>query len=330
MGRAAILILAVPVSLSRGASWASARGSWRSAGLRLLARRDSRLSPRALFATAGGAALLWSRSSARARGGRDRVLTLAGVTTEQSGPTVWPVRGTPFNSPDRAPGSDRSWRLRGRVAALQIAAGQLAVEHAENDYLELLAEGGIGASGLVAVLAALALTRVLRGAVSHGDRLACGARHGCRGRPGGDRRPQRLRFQPADPLHALLCVGLVAVVLAVPASGANAASPAAVPAGRDSRGRAADAWAAPRVDPGPCCARHAAATRASGGPASSRPDRHLQRRPADVSAWLALAWLRVTTSRDEASALAEWAVVLDPAALPSALRRSRLGASTAR
>ena len=39
---------------------------------------------------------------------------------------------------------------------------------------------------------------------------------------------------------------------------------------------------------------------------------HLHRRPADASAWLALAWLNQTTTGAPARPLAAWAVRLDP------------------
>ena len=90
-------------------------------------------------------------------------------------------------------------------------------------------------------------------------------------------------------------------------------------------------WAAPRVDPGSML-RAAHSGDASLRRAGLEADliSHLRRRPADAAAWLALAWLRVPSSRQEASALAEWAVALDPASQAIRSACSRLETNRAR
>ena len=334
-GAAAILILAVPVCLSRGGVVSLTAGLVAFAGLRLWSRRDSRLAPRGLVGLAGGAALLLAALvyvlPAEAR---DRVLTLAGVTSDQSGSyrlAVWRdtghlARSSPWVGSGFGGFEDALTRFK-------TAAGQLAVEHAENDYLELLAEGGIVALGLVAALAALALTRGLRGAASHGDRLARGLATGAAAGLVAIAVHSAFDFNLRIPSNALLCVALVAFVLALPASGTSRTPRLLVPflllvtlavALLTPR-------AAPRVDPGPML-RAAHSADASLRRAGLEADliSHLQRRPADAAAWLALAWLRVPMSRAEASALAEWAVELDPASQAVRGARSRLGASTTR
>ncbi len=168
-GAAAILILAVPVSLSRGGVVSLGAGLVAFAGLRLWSRRDSRLSPRSALrdgwrrcATRGGARLRAARRGPRPRpdAGRRhdravRLLPSGGLARHPPARSLEPLVGSGFGAFEDA------------LPRFKTAAGQLAVEHAENDYLEVLAEGGIVAAALVAALAALVLTRGLRGAASH-------------------------------------------------------------------------------------------------------------------------------------------------------------------
>ena len=334
-GAAAILILAVPVCLSRGGVVSLAAGLVAFAGLRLWSRRDSRLSPRGLIGLAGGAALLLvALVSVLPAEARDRVLTLAGVTTDQSGSyrlAVWRDTGRlARSSPWVGSGFGA---FEDALPRFKTAAGQLAVEHAENDYLELLAEGGIvaawarhgpGGSG------------PHPGSPRRGEpRRPTGPRprDRCRGRPRRDRRPQRLRFQPADPLERAPVRRARRLVLAVPANGTARTPRLLVPFLLLVTLAVAllTPWTAPRVDPGPML-RAAHSGDASLRRAGLEADliAHLQRRPADAAAWLALAWLRLPTSRDEASSLADWAVRLHPTSQAVRDARSSLDARPAR
>ena len=118
-------------------------------------------------------------------------------------------------------------------------------------------------------------------------------------------------FNLRIPSNALLCVALVAIVLAVPANGTARMPRRPVPFLLLVTLAVAllTPWAAPRVDHGPIL-RAAHSGDASLRRAGLEADliAHLHRRPADAAAWLALAWLRLPTSRDGASALAEWAI----------------------
>ncbi|HSD65721.1 MAG TPA: O-antigen ligase family protein, partial [Vicinamibacteria bacterium] len=157
-GAAFVLVLAVPVSLSRGGVVSLCAGLLVFGLLRFWTRGPSRLSPGglaaslalALLAAAAIAALLPAEA-------RSRVLTLAGVATDPSGSYrigVWrdttrligssPVVGSGFGAYADA------------LPRFKTAAGHLGVEHAENDHLEFLAEGG-GLGMLAGGLAALAL-----------------------------------------------------------------------------------------------------------------------------------------------------------------------------
>ena len=329
-GAAAILVLAVPVCLSRGGVVSLAAGLVAFAGLRLWSRRDSRLSPRGLLGLAGGAALLLvalvsvlpgrgPRPRAHPRGSDERPVRLlpAGGVARHTAPR-----------PLEPLGRLRFRRLRGRAPALQDR-GRPARGRARRERLPRAAGGGRHRRrGLVAALAALVLTRGLRGAASHGDRLARGLATGATAGLVAIAVHSAFDFNLRIPSNALVCVALVAFVLAVPANGTARTPRLLVPFLLLVTLAVAllTPWAAPRVGPGPML-RAARSGDASLRRAGLEADltSHLQRRPADAAAWLALAWLRFPTSRDEASALAEWAVELDPAsqAVRERVRASR-------
>jgi O-antigen ligase len=141
---AAILVLAVPVSLSRGGVVSLAAGLAAFVALRLWTRKGSFLSTRTLALTAAGTLLAAAATMAvLPQDSRARILTLAGITTEQSGSyrlAIWkdtlrlaassPAVGSGFGAYEDA------------LPRFKTAAGNFRVEHAENDHLEFLAEGG--------------------------------------------------------------------------------------------------------------------------------------------------------------------------------------------
>ena len=328
-GAGAILILAVPVSLSRGGVVSLAAGLLAFAGLRLWSRRDSRLSPRRLLATAAGAVLLlvalaWVLPAEA----RDRVWTLAGVTAEQSGSyrlAVWrdtlrlarssPLLGSGFGAFEDA------------LPRFKTAAGHLAVEHAENDFLEILAEGGLAGALLVAALAALVLTSGLGGAAHASERLGRGLATGAVAGLVAIAVHSAFDFNLRIPSNALLCAALVAVVLSVPAVG-SARPPrllAPILLALTLLVALLTPWTASRVGPGPLvrAARGAESSLRRTGLEADIVSQ-LRRRPGDAAAWLALAWTRLPASRDEAAALADWAVRLDPKSQAVLDARSRL------
>ncbi len=317
-GAAFVLVLAVPVSLSRGGVVSLCAGLLVFGILRLWTRGPSRLSPRGLAVSLAAALLAAAAVTALLPAeARSRVLTLAGVTTDQSGSYrigVWrdtlrlvvssPAVGSGFGAYADA------------LPRFKTSAGNLGIEHAENDHLEFLAEGGGlgtllgGVSALILFLFGLKvlraeerrLTRALLAAA-----LAGGAAvyiHSA------------FDFNLRIPSSALLSASLVALALR---------STAASDSGRPVRlllgalvglslGVALlTPWAGSRLATG-------SLVRATSTSEDSlrRADleqglvQHLRRRPADAPVWVALAWLRGSAKRLEATALGVWAMGLDP------------------
>jgi hypothetical protein len=325
----------VPVSLSRGGVLSLGAGLVAFVGLRLWSRRDVRLSPRHLLAAVAGAALvvvgLVSVLPAEAR---DRALTLVGVTTEQSGSyrlAVWrdtlrlagssPWLGSGFGAYQDA------------LPRFKTAAGHLAVEHAENDHLELLAEGGLVAAILVVTLVVLVLAHGLRSAAGASHRLARGLVTGAVAGLVAMGVHSTFDFNLRIPSNALLCTVLVAVVLTVPAEGA--AHPPWITASIAVAATLALAlltpWTTPRMDAGLLVrAAHSAESSLRRAGLETDVVGHLRRRPADAAAWLALAWLRIPAARDEASSLGALAIRLDPTSQALLEARSRLDTRSSR
>jgi O-antigen ligase len=323
-GAALVLVLAVPASLSRGGVVSLCAGLIVFGLLRLWAPRTSRLSLRGLAAAFAVALLAAAAVTAllptEARG---RVLTLAGVSSDQSGAyriAVWrdtlrliassPVVGSGFGA------------YADSFPRFKTAAGHLGVEHAESDHLEFLAEGGgLGAllgegSALVLFLYGLRglrteerlLTRALLAAA-----LAGGAAiyiHSA------------FEFNLHIPSNALLAAFLAALEVA----GARSAEG---PGTARTRGFGSwsgflvlasslliavlTPWSEPRW--------HSAALARAAVPSPTELRRSslesdvialLRRRPGQAAAWVDLGWLRFPRIRDEARALAEWGVALDP------------------
>jgi O-antigen ligase len=329
-GAALILTLAVPVSLSRGGVVSLTAGLLAFAGMRLGSRRDSQLSPRALLAIAAGAVLLViALVSALPTEARDRVLTLSGVTTEQSGS----YRLAVWRDTLRLAGSS-PWLGSGMGAfadalpRFKTAAGHLAVEHAESDYLEVAADGGLAAAALAFVLAAFVLARGLRGAASARERLLRGLVTGATAGLVALAVHSAFDFNLRIPSNALLAAALVAIVLAASPGSATRPSRLLVPAALAATLALGlfTSWSAPRVEPGPLTrAAHTAGSSLRRAELETETLTHLQRRPADPVAWLALAWVRLPGSPQEAASLAQWAVRLDPANAAVRTAALRLG-----
>lgn len=323
-GAALVLVLAVPVSLSRGGVVSLCAGLLVFGVLRLWARGPSRLSPRglavalavALLAAAAVTPLLPAEA-------RSRVLTLAGVTTDQSGSYrigVWrdtlrlvgssPVVGSGFGAYADA------------LPRFKTAAGHLGIEHAENDHLELLAEGG-GLGALLGGVSALVLFL-----------------YGLKGLQAENRRLTRALLAAALAGGAAIYVhSAVDFNLRIPSNAATAALLAALgtactlsakgPGTLGARGVASwvgllvllgslliatlTPWSEPRWEPS-ALARAAGPSRTDLRRASLESDvtALLRRRPGQAVAWVHLAWLRFPSSRQEASELAQWGVALDP------------------
>jgi len=319
-GAAAVLVLAVPVSLSRGGVVSLVAGLVAFVVLRVSSRGPSasgRLAAAlAVLLLAAGAVAVLVPAEVRAR-----VLTLAGVTSDQSGAYrlgVWrdtlrlavssPIVGVGFGA--YAEGLPR----------FKTGAGHLRIEHAENDHLELLAEGGglgalLGGAGALAFFlygfAALRaqerpLARALAAAALAGGVAVCVH--------------SAFDFNLRIPSNALVGASLAAVSLA------SALRPRAAAAGTPPRPSAGllllpatlhvallTPWSEPLWDPS-FLARAAASPPASLRRSSLEADLTvlLHRRPAQAAAWVELAWLRRPRSAGEAPALAHWGTSLDP------------------
>lgn len=321
-GAAMVLILAVPASLSRGGVVSLAAGLLAFVALRPRTRRHSRASLRGLAgALAAAVVLALGLATVLPTEARDRVLSLAGISTEHSGSYrlgVWrdtlrliassPLVGSGFGAYADA------------LPRFKTAAGNLLVEHAESDWLELAAEGGL--LGLVLVGAAVVvglaslrrrrpdaprLARTLGAAAIAG--LVTVFVHSA------------FDFNLRIPSNALLGAALVSLL----AASAEISPPAgqlpllprvllgATLAGSLALG-AGTAWVEARGAPAAMVARVGSAA----GPelrrveAEARVTADLRRRPASATRWIVLGWLRTGASDRSGSTLSAWGLGLSP------------------
>lgn len=325
-GAAATMALAVLISQSRGGALSLAAGVLAFAAYGALdhpRRRPRRilvaLVTAAVVATAGFGVL-----PEEARG---RVLSLAGVTTEGSGAFrlgVWrdTLRLT-ASSPLFGLGLGA---FADALPPFKSGAADMRVEHAENDYLEMLAEGGV--LGL-----ALALTSVFLAARS--------AARGLRGKAAG---PERgLVLGAAAGATCLLVHGLFdfnlritsnAILFALLSAWVLSAAPDPGPADPpDGRARAplfsrtlmgglvvalGATFFGPLASPPASRLEPLRQARANPTPlrltaAETSLVKHLRRRPAEAEGWLHLGWVRAARGhREEGAALARYAARLDP------------------
>jgi O-antigen ligase len=254
---------------------------------------------------------------------RARVLTLTGVTTDQSGSyrigvwhdTLHLVASSPYVGSGVGAYADALPRFK-------TAAAHLGIEHAESDYLEFLAEGG-GLGVLLGGAAALVLFLYgLKGLRAEEHRLTRALLAAALAGGAAIYMHSAFDFNLRIPSNALMATFLAAVCT----TGTLLASgPAAV--GRKSVTPSAgllvlvgslliallSPWSEPRWDPA-ALARAAFSPRADLRRSSleSEVTTLLRRRPGQAAAWVHLAWLRLPKSPVEASALARWGVQLDP------------------
>ncbi len=198
----------------------------------------------------------------------------------------------------------------------------LGIEHAENDHLELLAEGGgLGAllGGATALVLFLFGLKILR---SEEHRLARALVAAALAGGATIYVHSAFDFNLRIPSNALMAAFLAAVCTTGTLS---AIGPAAV--GRKGVMPSAgllvlagsllvallSPWNEPKWDPA-ALARAAFSPRADLRRSSleSEVTTLLRRRPGQAAAWVHLAWLRLPKSPVEASALARWGVELDP------------------
>jgi O-antigen ligase len=319
-----VLVLAVPVSLSRGGVVSLTAGLACFVLLQVWARKGSRLSGPGLvgvLAGLGAAGLLLV--AVLPTEARDRVLTLAGITSDQSGSyrlALWrdtlrlaassPAVGSGFGAYEDA------------LPRFKTAAGGFRVQHAENDHLELLAEGGILATllGAAAVLALLLLGLKALRATEH--RLARSLLAAALA--GGATVYVHAAFDfnlriPSNALMASLLAALcVSVLLPAPEPTTTRTRSLRSAAGASVLAVSfftalATPWSEPRWDPA-TLARATAPARTGLRRSALENDvtAFLKRRPGQAAAWVHLGWLRLPVSRADGSALARWGVALDP------------------
>ena len=315
-GAALVLVLTVLVSLSRGGVVSLSAGLGFFLLVRLWARR-SKLSPRGLLVvlslTALAAVTVASLLPSEARA---RVVSLGAVTSEASGSyrlAVWrdttrliassPLVGSGFGAYEDA------------LRRFRTAAGEVAVEHAESDVLEAIAEGGLlGAFGMLA-LAGFALLCGLRAARGEEQRLKRALATGALAAVFALAVHSLFDFNLHLPSNALLFAALAGVLL-THATDEAPSHPLVWLAGATILASLALAlttsWHPSRYDAGQL--RRAVPTAATalrraslGGQARN----HLKRRPTDAVAWIALAWLQRAESAG-APRLAAWGLGLDP------------------
>jgi O-antigen ligase len=200
--------------------------------------------------------------------------------------------------------------------------GELRVQHAENDYLEMLAEGGL--LGLVLSVSAcgLVLHRVMAGLSRQGDRLVRGIGTGALAATAALLVHSAFDFNLRIPSNATLFALLAALALG---AGGGELRRLERPAGFvlvavPLFGLAATLW--PRSPTPPTSGRDglsiAYAIQDASGRALrlERADRvfvaSVRRRPADAEAWVLLGWGRALAGRGDGLQLARYGASLDP------------------
>jgi len=320
-GAAGLLLLAIPVSLSRGGVVSLTAGLGSFTLLRAWVGRASRLSVRGLVSLVAGLGIAGGLLVAvLPTEARDRVLTLAGITTDQSGSyrlALWqdtlrlaassPLVGSGFGAYEDA------------LPRFKTTAGGFRVQHAENDHLEVLAEGGL-LGGLLGMAVTIALfvhgLGALR-ATSHRLARALLAAALAAGVAAWVHAAVDFNLRiPSNALMALFAAGLCvsAVGPAAPSGmGARRALPPILVLAASLLLAVRAPWGGPQW--------HAATLARAAAPTASALrlsalDADLQellrRRPALATAWVQLAWLRLRTSGPEAASLARWGAALDP------------------
>jgi hypothetical protein len=319
----AVLVVAVPVSLSRGGVVSLVAGLAAFVLMRAergLPSRKEGIVLVAALALAAAAIVVVLPTAVRAR-----LLTLAGTSPDASRSyrvAVWkdslrlfassPAVGSGFGAYEDA------------IARLKSAAGAERVEHAENDYLEVLAEVGLAGGFLLAWLAVSVLRRGWRGVHDEPHRVPRAIRAGALAGIVALLVHSAFDFNLRIPSNALLFAMLAALVLAP-----EAPSSVVVRGGRPVAALVVAAslvvaLATPWTERG----REQGLARLAGiEPGGLRWTAieadvisHVRRRPADAVAWVTLAWLRRPSNPGEARALARWGTALDPTREP--LRRA--------
>jgi O-antigen ligase len=319
---AAALALSVLVSLSRGGAVSLGCGLLALVALRVFARRHGReLSSRRLaLAGAALAALVPLFALTLPREARERLAGVAGAGREASGSfrlAVWRA-GLSMTLASPLAGQGLGAFADG-FPRYKRGHGELRVEHAENDYVELSAEGGLLGIGAALALAGLAFRGILAGLRRQADRLLRGLGLGALGGIAALLVHSALDFNLRIPSNALLFAFLLA--LALGASGRVASAPRAAALGLAGVAVFLIALVArtplqpaplPRSDLEAAAVTEPAARSLRLELAETRLSRILARRPAHAEAWVLLGWARAARGDASGRALAEHGAALDP------------------
>jgi O-antigen ligase len=318
-GAAAVMSLAVLVSLSRGGALSLLAGFGAVAAMQLWRRRASW--PRLFAGLAGVFLVLLAGLAVLPPEGRARIASIAHAAEDSSASFRMALWSDAVRAAAASPMVGFGFgAFASALPVYKSAAGSLRVEHTENDYLELLAETGfLGASLLLAGMA-LTAVNLVRGLGRQEDRLLRGLGTGAAGALAALLVHSVFDFNLHVPSNALLFALSATVGLAAAAGPSPRTRPvegALLIAALVAATVAAAAPLPSTVGALPGVRRAVAAGGADSGLRLSAAEAELQarlhRQPADPQAWLYLAWVRAARgSAGEATGLAAYAVSLDP------------------
>jgi O-antigen ligase len=217
--------------------------------------------------------------------------------------------------------------------------GELRVEHAENDYLEMLAEAGVLGLGLSLFVVAASARRILAGLLRQEDRLMRGLGLGALSGMIALLVHSAFDFNLRIPANATLFSLLAALAFGASRGDSHRPVRAAAPGFvlLPALGLLAILW--PRTPAtlgsarGDLAAAHATPDPVARGLRLARADLSLaqvvRRRPADGEAWLLLGWGRALRGRDDGLPLARHGASLDPSRAPLQAAVERLASELA-
>ena len=320
-GAAAAMGLAVLVSLSRGGALSLAAGCLVFAVLRVLVRRRARERVR-MAATVGAIAVLLAGGivavlPSQAKG---RLMSLAGITSDRSGvarlalwrDTLRVVASSPLLGYGQG-------ALADALPPFKTVPLDLRAEHAENDYFELLADGGGMALLLGLAAIALLVRHFVRGLKKQPDRRMRGLGLGAVSGLSALLAHSAFDFNLRIPSNAMLFAFLGAVALAA----ASGVRPLRMRPSLVAAAISAVMLVLVLLPPG---VEHAAqlpevrhlldapgSLRLRWTQADAVLVGHLRHRPADAEGWVLLGWLRALRGeRTNGAALARYGAGLDP------------------
>lgn len=320
-GVTATLFVAIPAALSRGGVVSLVVGTGIFVVLRLLGSKSGVSRRSRLLAAAGGVVLASLVLVAiLPDSARETMAGLGRAGDEASGSYRLDVWRDSMRLIRASPGMGVGFGgFEDAFPRFKTAHGHLRVEHAENDYLELLAEGGAAAGLLFALLLARVVRSGWQGLAMERSSL-----------------PRALRVAVLSALATLLVHAVFDFNLRIPSNlllfvalGGFALAPLSSAPRRPGVGlRAWPARALVVVLAGAVLLTvttrwSGEAPRRIGSAADPEVElrraaltqaiiKDLSRRPAEAGAWVLLAWLQLDESPEDALSLSRWGELLDP------------------